>query len=119
MKVATLVTVFALVTPATLFAQPGDMKGMDMQQMDMKGKKSDGKKADAQVHKATGKITKVDASTGAVTIAHEQIESLKWPAMTMAFKVKDKSVLEKAKPGAKIDFSFISSGKDYVITDIK
>ena len=84
--------------------------------MDMKGTKSDHK---AQEHKATGKVTKLDGSRSTVTIAHEPVPSMKWPAMTMGFKVKDKAMLDKVKPGAKVDFSFTQSGKDYVITDIK
>ena len=39
----------------------GDMKGMDM--------KSD-KKGKSQTHKGSGTVSKVDASKGAVTIAH-------------------------------------------------
>ena len=99
------------------------MKGMDMSKgdmkgMDMKGMKSD-QKGDGQVHKGTGTVSKVDAAGGTVTIDHEPVPSMKWPAMSMAFKVKDKSTLEKVKPGAKVDFSFTQSGKDHVITEIK
>jgi len=28
-------------------------------------------------------------------------------------------MLENVKPGAKVEFSFMQSGKDYVVTDIK
>jgi len=31
----------------------------------------------------------------------------------------DKAMLEKVKPGAKVEFRFVQSGKDYVVTDIK
>ena len=80
--------------------------------------KSDSK-GEGQIHKATGKVTKIDRAAGAITIAHEPVPSMKWSSMTMAFKVKDKAMLEKVKPDAKVDFSFTQSGKDYVITDIK
>ena len=94
-----------------------DMKDMH-KGMDMKGMKSD-RKSDQQVHQATGKVTKVDFANEMITISHEPVASMKWPAMNMAFKVKDKAMLDKVKPNAKVDFSFTQSGKDYVITEIK
>jgi Cu/Ag efflux protein CusF len=122
-----LVLALSAAVPAVTHAQSGDMKGMDMKDMhkgmdmkdmDMKGMKG-GKKGEGQVHKATGKVTKVDSSNDTVTINHEPVPSMKWPSMTMAFKVKDKAMLDKVKQGAKVDFSFTQSGKDYVITEIK
>ena len=74
--------------------------------------------ADA-VHQASGKVTKVDRAAGRVTIAHGPVASLKWPPMTMAFEVKDKALLDKAKVGQAIDFSFVESGRKHVITAIK
>ena len=88
----------------------GDMKGTDMKSH---------KKAKAQAHKASGTVSKVDSGKGTVTIAHGPVESMKWPAMTMTFKAKDKAMLDKVKPGDKVDFSFSQSGKDYVVSEIK
>ena len=73
----------------------------------------------AQAHKASGTVSKVDSGKGTVTIAHGPVESMKWPAMTMTFKAKDKAMLDKVKPGDKVDFSFSQSGKDYVVSEIK
>jgi Cu(I)/Ag(I) efflux system protein CusF len=72
-----------------------------------------------QAHEATGKVTKVDRSAGRVTIAHGPVASLKWPAMTMPFEVKDKALLDKAKEGQTIQFSFVESGRKYIVTAIK
>ena len=52
----------------------------------------------------TGVIKKIDAKTGSVTIAHDPIKALNWPAMTMPFKVADKALLAKVKVGAKVRF---------------
>ena len=52
----------------------------------------------------TGVVKKIDAKTGAVTIAHDPIKALNWPAMTMPFKVADKVLLAKVKVGAKVRF---------------
>lgn len=70
-------------------------------------------------HKATGVVKKVDSKAGTVTLAHDAIKSLNWPAMTMGFQVKDKALLDKLQPGRKIEFEFVRQGKDYVITAVK
>lgn len=75
--------------------------------------------ASGSVHNASGKVTKVDKSAGAVTIAHGPVASLNWPAMAMPFKAKDKAMLDKVKNGDQVEFSFIQSGRDYTITSIK
>ena len=76
-------------------------------------------KSAGQTHKAIGVVKAVNADKGTVTIAHEPVESLRWPSMTMGFKAKDKKMLEPLKPGAKIDFEFQQQGKDYVITRVR
>lgn len=72
-----------------------------------------------EAHKATGTVKRIDTTKGAVTIAHGPVPSLKWPSMTMAFKTKDKAMLDKVKPGDKVEFRFVQSGRDYVVTEIK
>lgn len=52
----------------------------------------------------TGVVKKIDAKSGSVTIAHDPIKALNWPAMTMPFKVADKALLAKMKVGAKVRF---------------
>jgi len=81
--------------------------------MDMKAEKK------AQVHKGSGRITRVDPSKGTVTISHGPVPTIRWPSMTMTFGVKDKAMLDKVKPGANVEFGFVQSGKDYTITEIK
>ena len=110
MKIA-VAAAFALALAVPAFAQMKDMdhmKGMDM--------KSDRK---AQPHKASGTVEKIDPAKGTVTIAHGPVQSMNWPGMTMAFKAKDKKMLEQLEPGAKVDFEFEQRGKDYVVTRIK
>ena len=108
--IAAIAAVVALAAPA-VHAQ--GMKGMDMKDMPMKGAKSD------KVHKATGTVTKIDQSKARVTVNHGPVASMNWPSMTMAFGVKDKAMLEQIKPGDKIEFSFVQSGRDHTITEIK
>jgi Cu/Ag efflux protein CusF len=37
----------------------------------------------------------------------------------MTFKAKDKSMLNKVKTGDQVEFSFVQSGRDHTITEIK
>src|SRR6266446_6669221 len=99
-KFALATIVLTLALPAVgVFAQQkmDDMKGMDMKNMDMSKKPAASMPAAAKqtTHMAKGVVKKVDAKTGMVTVAHEPVKSMNWPAMTMAFKVKDKALLNK------------------------
>src|SRR6185369_3446089 len=75
----------------------GDMKGMDMG-----SQKS--QQSIQTTHKATGVVKQIDAKAGIVTFAHEPVKTLDWPAMSMGFAVKDKSLLDKLTVGKRVDF---------------
>ena len=88
-----------------------DMKGMDA------GKKPAA--SQRQVHTATGVVKKVDLKSGTVMLAHEPVNSLSWPAMTMSFAVTDRKWLDQLTPGRKVRFEFVQQGDDYIITSFK
>jgi Cu(I)/Ag(I) efflux system protein CusF len=117
---ATLVLFVALsaVVPTVSFGQAGDLNKKGSSAMDMKDMGMN-KKAATTTHKGVGVIKDINAADGVVTLAHEPIKSLNWPAMTMAFKVKDKSLMDKIKPGDKVEFTLVQVGKDYLITRVK
>ncbi len=70
-------------------------------------------------HRGEGTVKAVDAAHASVTLAHAPIASLKWPAMTMDFKVKDAGMLRALKPGQKIDFDLVGeAGGEYLIVRI-
>lgn len=48
-------------------------------------------------------------------LAHDPIPSTNWPAMTMGFGVTDKAMLDKVKPGDKVQFEFMKEGNAYVL----
>lgn len=104
--------VLALVLPAAAaMAQQKMDDGMDMAKKPAAGM--------PMAHKAMGTVKKVDAKTGVVTVAHEPVKTMNWPAMTMGFKVKDKMLLDKFSDGKKVEFEFMQEGKDYVITGVR
>ena len=123
-RLAVLSAVLVLsISAGPVGAQTGGMKGMDMKGMDMKDMDKDqkgmAKKSQAKTHHAVGVVKSVDADKGAVTVDHEAVSSMNWPAMTMSFKAHDKRMLQPLKPGSKIEFDFVNRGKDHVITKIK
>jgi Cu(I)/Ag(I) efflux system membrane fusion protein len=67
-------------------------------------------------HRGEGTVEAVDPAHASVTLAHGPIPSLKWPAMTMDFKVKDAALLRALKPGQRIDFDTVAGAPgEYVI----
>lgn len=54
-----------------------------------------------------GVVKGIDAGAGTVTIAHEPIKALGWPAMTMPFKVSDPALLKAAGVGDKVTFQLM------------
>jgi len=70
----------------------------------------------AETHSTTGTVTSV--SDGNVTIAHEPVATLQWPAMTMAFAADDAALLQGIKPGDRVSFAFRQSGNGATLASI-
>ena len=121
---ATVALALAMSASGAVLAQSGNMKDMpmdskshgDMKGMDMKGQGSAKK---GETHAATATVKSVDPAKGTATLAHEPIKSLKWPAMTMGFSVKDKALFDKLSPGSKVEVEFVQQGSEYVVTSVK
>jgi Cu/Ag efflux protein CusF len=52
-----------------------------------------------------GVVKKIDRDAGKISIAHDPIENLGMPKMTMVFRVKDPVMLEAVKEGDKVNFA--------------
>ena len=111
-SLATLLPVLMLFLTGQLPAYAADM---DMSNMVMDSSSN----AHPAVTEAVGVIDEIDEAKGVVTISHEAIKSLDWPAMTMNFTVKDTKLLHKLSKGKKIHFAFIQKTGKYIITDVK
>ena len=69
---------------------------------------------------ATGTVKSVDAAAGKAVIAHDPIPALKWPAMTMDFRLADKTLAGKVKAGDKVKFTLTPGDKgSYTVTAIE
>jgi len=64
----------------------------------------------AELPHGVGVVQSIDAETGTLTIAHQPIESLGWPAMTMPFKVAKPELLQRTTVGENVEFTL--DGKD-------
>jgi Cu(I)/Ag(I) efflux system membrane fusion protein len=58
-------------------------------------------------HQAVGTLDAIDVKAGTVTVTHEPVASLKWPAMTMEFVTANASLSANVKPGSAITFEFV------------
>lgn len=71
-------------------------------------------------HQAVGVLNAVDAATGSVTISHEPVASLKWPAMKMDFVLANPTLTATIKPGTAIAFEFVERQPgEWVITSLR
>jgi len=69
----------------------------------------------AVIHRTKGVVKELDAKKGEVTLSHEQVPTLKWPAMTMAFKISA-DLAKGIEVGQKVDFEFEANGMAATIT---
>ena len=111
----TTVVVAAPLSSAAVLAQPkmDETKGTDMTQKPAAGAPM------AMSHPATGVGKKVDAKAGLVTLAHEPVKTMNWPAMTMGFMRKDKLLFDKLVIGKKANFDFVHDSQGDVVTTVK
>jgi len=70
------------------------------------------------IHHASGVVKAIDPASGTVTLAHGPVESLRWPARTTSFQVRDKTLFAKLTIDKKIEFEFKKQGASYVITGV-
>ncbi|MEI8325591.1 MAG: efflux RND transporter periplasmic adaptor subunit [Betaproteobacteria bacterium] len=71
-------------------------------------------------HQAQGTVQSIDAQAGTVSLSHGPVPSLKWPAMTMEFKLANASLGSALQPGAKVAFEFVQRQPgEWVITAVK
>lgn len=76
--------------------------------------------AKAVVHQAVGEIESMDPANTTVMLKHEAIASLKWPAMSMEFKLANAALAQGLKTGQGVDFEFVERAPgEYVITGMK
>lgn len=66
-----------------------------------------------------GEVRKVDKDNQKITLKHAEIQNLGMPGMTMVFRVKDASMLDKVQVGSKVLFSAESTGGAITVTALE
>jgi Cu(I)/Ag(I) efflux system protein CusF len=67
----------------------------------------------------TGDVKAVDTKAGTVTLDHEAMPAIGWPAMTMTFPVSEPSVLNGLEAGKTVSFDVTVTDNKPVITDVR
>ncbi len=73
--------------------------------------------AAAKTISTTGTVKKIHQNKNMLTIAHEPVPELEWPAMTMGFKATEEQI-NQVQEGDKIRFEFTSKGMNNSIVSI-
>jgi Cu/Ag efflux protein CusF len=71
-----------------------------------------------QTAQGTGVVEAIDTAKGTVTIKHQAVASIHWPAMTMTFKANPPSLLKHVKVGEKVNFTLHPAGANSTVTAI-
>lgn len=71
-----------------------------------------------QTAEGTGVVRAVNAQEGTVTLAHEPIPALGWPAMTMAFRAQSAGLLNGVSVGQRVHFVLANENGRPVLTEI-
>lgn len=73
---------------------------------------------EAKIAKSVGTVTSIDPASGKITLKHDAIPAVEWPAMTMGFSAKPE-LLKGISVGDKVDFDLTVSGNAWEVTSIK
>ncbi|NPE59593.1 copper-binding protein [Dickeya dadantii] len=129
----TLSVAVATLLYSTLFSAPllaeqhqthtmtSDMSGMNGMSHSMSGEMnhngmSSSPSESSTVYHSSGIIKQWNAS--GVTLAHAAIPALRWPAMTMTFRLPANDNRAPLPLGSTASFSFVQSADGYTLTDI-
>jgi Cu(I)/Ag(I) efflux system protein CusF len=66
-----------------------------------------------------GVIEAIELESKKVTITHEAIKALSWPAMTMRFTFENESLIQNLKIKDNVEFGFVQQGKISLLKSIK
>jgi Cu(I)/Ag(I) efflux system periplasmic protein CusF len=75
--------------------------------------------AQATLPQTEGEVRKIDAAAGKITLKHAEIKNLDMPAMSMAYAVKDPALLQKVKPGDKVNFTLDKIDGAFTVVSIE
>ena len=102
---ATRLMAFTLGTLLTVTAQAEERMSHDMNHMPAMNMSQQ----QQQTYPLNGRVVAVDTANQQVTLEHDAVAELSWPAMTMPFKVADSQLLTGLQPGQTIMAMFTTN----------
>jgi Cu(I)/Ag(I) efflux system protein CusF len=78
-----------------------------------------GQTAANRVYTAIGVVDAVHEAEGRLTVSHQPVPALNWPAMTMRFRAQSPDQLEGIKPGDRVRLDFYNEGNTSIIQEIE
>jgi Cu(I)/Ag(I) efflux system protein CusF len=72
-----------------------------------------------RLYAAVGVVDAVHEAEGKVTVSHQPVPALNWPAMTMRFALESPDQLEGLKPGDRVKIYFRNEGNRSIIVEIE
>jgi Cu(I)/Ag(I) efflux system protein CusF len=72
---------------------------------------------DEATYHGSAVIKSLDAAKGTVTLSHDPVKALNWPAMTMPFHI-DPQLSKGLKAGQRVEFEFTAKGMDGTVRKI-
>jgi Cu(I)/Ag(I) efflux system protein CusF len=89
----------------------------DMASTQVEAMKMEESATKAPVNRTKGLVKELDTKKGTVTLSHDAVPTLKWPAMTMTFQISPE-LAKGIEVGQKVDFEFEAKGMAGTITKI-
>ena len=72
-----------------------------------------------QTAQGVGVVRAIDARNNRITIAHEPIAALGWPAMTMAFPVHSADLLNGVAVGNRVNFTLMNDNGQPMVSALQ
>lgn len=68
---------------------------------------------------STGTVTAIDAAAGTISLDHQAIPAISWPAMSMQFRAEDPAILAGIAVGDHVTFELKNASETSVITMVQ
>ena len=113
------IKIVALVATVTALSECSKNEASEQKKAEAPMEQMSKESSTATTTQAVGVITAIDTKENILTLDHEAIPAIKWPAMTMGFKVADPALLNGLAVGQKVDFELKAEGETYTVVAAK
>ena len=111
--------IIALVTTIAALSACSKNEASEQKKADAPMEQMNKESSTATTAQAVGVITAIDTKENILTLDHEAIPALKWPAMTRGFKVADPALLNGLTGGGRVGFELKIEGESQIIVAVK